>query len=74
MKCGHGWITGTADIDALEGAAWQSESDPEYESRLDAARVTAEFATKSQRPLDAGKKSILDSPIFGGERQKGLFE
>jgi len=25
---GHGWITGTADIDALNGQAWREEIQP----------------------------------------------
>jgi hypothetical protein len=49
------------------------EADPEYQTRLDANRVTAEFGVKSARPLDAGKKPITDSPLFGGEAQGNLF-
>lgn len=48
-------------------------ADTEYESRIDAERCTAEFGTKSTRRLDAGRKPIEDSPLFGGERQMGLF-
>jgi len=47
--------------------------DPEYQSRIDAQRVSAEFAQKSARPLDAGKQPITDSPLFGGVAQGNLF-
>ena len=47
--------------------------DAERESRLDAQRVTLEFASASAKPLDAGRKSIEDSPLFGGERQGRLI-
>jgi len=52
----------------LTGAA-----DVERESKLDAERVTLEFASKSTRRLDCGVKSIEDSPLFGGERQGKLL-
>lgn len=47
-------------------------ADIEYQTRLDADRVTAEFAAPRQpaKPQHA----IEDLPLFGGERQKGLFE
>ncbi len=51
----------------------QGPSNPEYASRIDAERVTLEFAQKSARPLDAGKEPIGDSPLFGGQRQEDLF-
>lgn len=51
-----------------------SDADPERAAKLDAERVTLEFRTKSKRRLDAGKKEIEDSPLFGGSRQKGLFD
>ena len=49
------------------------QADAEYESRIDAERVTAEFATKSARKLDGGRRPIEDSPLFGGERQGSLW-
>lgn len=47
--------------------------DPEHYSRIEAERITREFATKSTRRIDVGKEPIEDSPLFGGERQGGLF-
>jgi hypothetical protein len=41
---------------------------------IEAERITWEFRTKSTKRLDAGKQSIEDSPLFGGERQESLFE
>jgi len=58
----------TIPHDSLAGAA-----DVERESRLDAERVTLEFGTKSTKRLDSGRQQIEDSPLFGGERQGGLF-
>lgn len=51
----------------------RGDADREQASHLDAERVTFEFATKSTRRLDAGRKSIDDSPLFGGDRQMELF-
>lgn len=48
-------------------------ADPEWESRLDAERVTLELKQKSTRRVDTGRKPIDESPLFGGERQGGLF-
>ena len=47
------------------------QADPEYQSRLDAARVTAEFksAIQPRKP----QRDPGDLPLFGGERQGGLF-
>lgn len=50
-----------------------SESDPEYHSRIDAARVTLEMKHKSTRRLDAGRESIDSSPLFGGDKEEKLF-
>lgn len=47
--------------------------DPEYGTRIDADRCTLQFGARGRR-LDLGKRSIEDSPLFGGERQSGLFE
>jgi len=49
--------------ETLKGTA-----DTERESRLDAERVTLEFAQKSTR-----KKPMTESPLFGGEAQGSLF-
>lgn len=65
-----------ADIEraqALESGNLQAQPDPEYKPRIDAERVTWELRTKSTRRLDAGRQSIEDSPLFGGQRQQGLF-
>ena len=48
-------------------------ADVERGSRIDAERCTLEFATWSRRRLDAGRRSIEDSPLFGGERQGELW-
>lgn len=48
-------------------------ADVEFKSRIDAEAVTAEFATKSARRLDAGRAPITDSPLFGGPAQGSLF-
>jgi hypothetical protein len=47
--------------------------DQEAATKLEAARCTWEFRTRSQRPLDGGKEPIEDAPLFGGERQAELF-
>lgn len=46
-------------------------ADQEYKTRIDAERVTLEFAT-SIRPA-APQNAIDDLPLFGGERQEDLF-
>lgn len=48
-------------------------ADREYLPRIEASRVTLEFAQRSARRLDAGEQSIEDSPLFGGWRQGRLF-
>lgn len=53
--------------------AAMGKADVEYKTRIDAERVTAEFKTKSTKRIDAGRNPIEDSPLFGGERQGGLF-
>lgn len=49
------------------------QSDPEYQTRIDADRATAQWKTASSRKLDSGKEPITDSPLFGGPAQGGLF-
>ena len=46
-------------------------ADSEYETRLDAERVTLEFASKRQPAKP--QESLDDLPLFGGERQQELF-
>lgn len=48
-------------------------ADSEYSTRLDAERATLELERKSPRRADAGRESIEDSPLFGGNRQGRLF-
>lgn len=52
----------------------QAEADPEYTTRLEAARVTLEFGSKSTKRLDGGREPIEESPLWGGTRQRGLFD
>jgi hypothetical protein len=56
-----------------EALKLQGQADREYQSRIDADRATLELKQKSRRQVDAGRQSIEDSPLFGGERQGGLF-
>lgn len=49
------------------------EADLEWESRIEAERLTWELKQKSTRRIDAGKQPIEDSPLFGGPAQGGLF-
>ena len=48
-------------------------ADVEYETKLDAQRVSLEFGQKSTRKLDAGRRPIDEAPLFGDERQKKLW-
>jgi hypothetical protein len=48
-------------------------ADLERSSRIDAERVTLEFAQRSTRRLDAGKRPIEESPLFGAPAQEVLF-
>ncbi|MGD0497518.1 MAG: hypothetical protein ABSC23_03680 [Bryobacteraceae bacterium] len=57
----------------LERPPLAGVSDPEWGTRLDAERVTAEFRTRSARRLDSGRRPITDSPLFGGPAQRELF-
>lgn len=49
------------------------QSDREFDSRLEAQRVTLQFAAKSSRRLDSGRLPMAESPLFGGPAQKELF-
>lgn len=49
------------------------EADTEYQTRIEAQRVTLQFGQKSNRRLDSGKCSMEDSPLMGGPRQGDLF-
>jgi hypothetical protein len=64
MNC-HDWARTAPPI--------PGQADPEYASRIDAQRVTAEFAT-STRSIDQGRKPITEAPLFGGEAQGSLFD
>jgi hypothetical protein len=48
-------------------------ADVEFETRLDAERVTLEFAQACARKLDAGAQPIAESPLFDGPAQGELF-
>lgn len=48
--------------------------DREWGHRIDAQRVTLQFAQASNRPMDTGKLPMDESPLFGGRRQKSLFD
>jgi hypothetical protein len=48
---------------AIAGAA-----DVEFQTRLDAQRVSLQFAQKSTRKLDAGKIPFDQSPLFSQDR------
>lgn len=45
----------------------------QFKAEVGGKQLTAEFGTKSQKKLDAGKKQIADAPLFGGDRQVDLF-
>jgi hypothetical protein len=53
--------------------ALKGQADTEREARIEAERVTLEFAQKSTRRLDAGRRPIEESPLFGGDAQASLF-
>jgi hypothetical protein len=46
-------------------------SDPEYLTRIDADRVTAEFRVKITPRIP--QESVDELPLFGGKRQKEMF-
>ena len=50
-----------------------SEVDTERTAKLDAERVTLEFASRSTRRLDTGTQPIEHAPLFGGDPQGELF-
>jgi hypothetical protein len=41
--------------------------------RIEGERLTLEFAAKSPRRVDGGKRPITDAPLFGGPAQEDLF-
>jgi hypothetical protein len=47
------------------------QADPEYRARIEADQCTWQFADKLR--AEKPQQSIEDLPLFGGERQKGLF-
>jgi hypothetical protein len=48
-------------------------ADVEWEAKLDAARVTAEWKTCNPRNIDCGAMPIDESPLFGGAKQEEMF-
>lgn len=69
----HGRIVGTVKPTDTTPPPIAGEADTERESRFDAARVTLEFGQKSTRRMDAGRKPISESPLFGGTAQEEMF-
>jgi hypothetical protein len=51
----------------------ETHGDPEYQSRIEAERLTWQLKLKSDRRLDSGKVPITESPLFGGSTQSDLF-
>jgi hypothetical protein len=54
--------------------ALRAEPDAEYSTRIEAKRLTLEYATKSTKRLDAGSEPFDESPLWGGVKQRGLFD
>lgn len=46
-------------------------ADPEYQTRIEAERVTAQF--KNPITPRFAQHAIEDLPLFGGERQQNMF-
>ncbi len=61
------FVAGEEEQPALLAAA----ADPEYRTRIEAARVTLQLQQKSARKADAGKRPIEESPLFGGGPAQG---
>jgi hypothetical protein len=58
-----------------QNMSWPSPTgDPEHVSRIEAQRVTLEFGSRSRRRVDAGRRPIEESPLFGGPAQEDLFD
>jgi hypothetical protein len=51
--------------------ALRGEADPEYQTRIDAARATEAF--RHPLPLEVGERPIAHAPLFGGDPQADLF-
>lgn len=49
------------------------KSDLEFDSRLEAQRVTLQFGQRSNRRLDVARLPMAESPLFGGRAQKEMF-
>jgi hypothetical protein len=75
---GQSWVLVGPEVTFVPGESEQlfapGEADVEREARLDAERVGLEFRQKSAKRLDAGRKPIEESPLFGGPAQGDLFE
>lgn len=46
-----------------------AEADAEYQTKIDADRCTLQFSA----PLSRVMNNFADAPLFGGNRQGGLF-
>lgn len=60
-------------VDAGALCAAPASDDLERGSRIEAERVTLEFASRSTRRVDVGRRPITEAPLFGGPRQGNLF-
>lgn len=56
-----------------EQAAAMQASFTQQAREIEGQRLTLEFATPSTKRIDSGRKSIEDSPLFGGDRQGSMF-
>ena len=45
----------------------------DYDASVRGDQLTAELKSASRKRLDAGHEPIVDSPLFGGRRQKEMF-
>ena len=61
-------------LDVPAESTLSGQADREYGSRLDAERSTLELKQRSARKLDAGKRPIEESPLFGAQGQMNLFD
>jgi hypothetical protein len=59
------------EVQTLVLAELRGKADPEYQTRIEADRVTAEWRVKLTPTTP--QEWVEDLPLFGGERQGGLF-
>ncbi len=57
------------EIDEEIALSLTAQADTEYSTRIEADRCTLQFSA----PLSRTMNNFADSPLFGGERQGGLF-